>query len=124
MATTMSTVTATPVDSAYASATAGQAPGAITAPAANDLVPISAGRGTLIVFITSGTGSTVTLTNVVAPPYGTGGDITVVLASTDIQFAFIRNDPAKRFDQAANAGYLKLTYSSTAAIKVYAVVIP
>jgi hypothetical protein len=124
MSTTMTTVTAAPVDSAYASATAGQSPGAIAAPAADDLVPISQGRGTLIIFITSGTGSVVTLTNVVAPPYGTGGDVTVTLSSTDLKTVFIRNDPVKRFDQTANPGYVKLTYSSTAAIAVYAVVIP
>src|SRR5256885_10977 len=104
MPTTMTRVTATNVDESYAAATAGQslatAPtGVITAPANGDLIPISSGRGTLLMFQTTGTGSVVTLANVVAPPYGTGGNITVTCAATDFQCVFIDNTAVDRFDQ-------------------------
>src|SRR3982750_2243876 len=105
MPTTMSRVTATNIDEAYASATAGVAPGVISSPANGDLVPISSGRGTLLMFQTTGTGTVVTLTNVVAPPYGTGGNVTVTCAATDFQTVFIDNTSVDRFDQGStNAG--------------------
>lgn len=125
MSTTMSRVTAKSLDASYGSATAGDAPGVISAPANNDLVPISSGSGTLLTFITSGTGATVVISNVVAPPYGTGGDVTVTLAATDIQQVWIRNDGRNRFDQGGgSAGFVKLTYTTPTALKVYAVTIP
>jgi hypothetical protein len=130
--TTMTRVTAVPVDASYAAATAGQslatAPiGVLTAPVNGDLIPISSGRGTLLTFQTAGTGTVVTLTNVVAPPYGTGGSVTVTCAATDFQTVFIANDGVDRFDPGVgqvNAGFVALTYTSTATLTVRAITIP
>lgn len=127
---TMTRVTATPVDSKYASATAGQAlttapTGVITSPANGDLIPISSGRGTLLMFRTTGTGSTITIDSVTPSSYGTDVNITVTLAATDFQVVWIPNDGVGRFDQgAANAGLLSLSYSSVTGLTVYAVTIP
>lgn len=130
MSTTMSRVTLAKLNALFQAATSGvsiaTAPtGAITAPANGDLIPISSGNGTVLIFITSGTGSTITIKNVIPPPYGTGGDVTVTCAATDIQAVYIENDGVGRFDQGGgSAGLVQLQYSSTAALKVYAVTIP
>jgi hypothetical protein len=125
MPTTMSRVTGVAIGAAYAQNSAGQAPGVIAAPANGDLVPISSGRGTLLMFRTTGTGSTVTLNSMVLSSYGTDVDITVTLAATDFQFVWIPNDGSGRFDQGgANAGLLSLNYSSVTGLTVYAVTIP
>jgi hypothetical protein len=89
-------------------------------------VPISSGRGTLLMFRTGGTAITVTIKNVVVPPYGTGGDLTVTLAATDFQCVFIANDGSGRFDQGgSNAGLAQLTYAPSATgLSVNAVTIP
>jgi len=129
--TTMTRVTAPPVDASYQPATAGQAlttspTGCITAPANGDLIPISSGRGTLLTFQTTGTPSVVTLVEVLAPPFGTGGSITVTCAATDFQAVFINNDGADRFDSGpgtANAGLVQLTYAGTT-LTVRAITIP
>lgn len=122
---TMARVTATNIDESYSAATAGAAPGVISSPANGDLIPISSGRGTLIMFQTTGTGTVVTLANVVAPPYGTGGNITVTCAATDFQTVFIDNTAVDRFDQgAANAGLLSLSYTSVTGLTVRAITIP
>ena len=125
MATTMARVTCVDLSARYQAATAGTAPGVIVTPANNDLIPISSGTGTLIMFQTAGTGSTITLTNVIAPPYGTGGNVTVTLAATDFQVVLIDNDGVNRFDQGpgANLGYILLTYSSVTSLTVRAVTI-
>jgi hypothetical protein len=130
--TTMTRVTAVPIDANYASATAGQALttnpiGVLTAPANGDLIPISSGRGTLLTFQTTGTGAVITLANQVAPPYGTGGSITVTCAATDFQAVFISNDGPDRFDTGvgtANAGLISLSYTSTVGLTVRAITIP
>jgi hypothetical protein len=127
--TTMTRVTMTPIDAGYASAVAGQAPGAIVTPANGDFVPISSGRGTLIMFQTSGTANAVTLANQVAPPYGTGGSIVVTLGATDFQAVFIANDGADRFDTGvgtANAGLITMTFTTSPAtgMTIRAVTIP
>ena len=113
------------LDALYASAAGGVALPVISSPANGDLVPISSGRGTLLIFQTSGTAATVVIKSVLAPPYGTNTDVTVTLASTDIQAEFIRNDGIGRFDQGgANAGLVMLNYTTPTALKVYAVTIP
>ena len=130
MPTTMTRVTAPNIDEGYSAATAGQslatAPvGVISSPVSGDLIPISSGRGTLLMFQTAGTGTVVTLANVVAPPYGTGGAITVTCAATDFQCVFIDNTAVDRFDQGGgNAGLISLSYTSTATLTVRAVTIP
>jgi hypothetical protein len=123
MPTTMTRVTAINVDSKYAAAAAGQAPGVIAAPASGDLVPISSGSGTMLMFQTTGTSTVITVVNVVAPPYGTGGSITVTMAATDFQILFLDNDGVGRFDQGpgANAGLVMLNYTSVTGLTVRAV---
>lgn len=132
---TMTRVTATPIDVTYAPATAGQAlstapTGAITSPANGDLIPISSGRGTLLMFQTTGTGATITLTNQVAPPYGGAasvGNIVITLATTDFQTVFISNDGVDRFDPGVgqtNAGFVTLNYTTPSALVVRAITIP
>lgn len=123
---TMTRVTATPIDASYSATTGGQAPGAITSPANGDLIPISSGRGTLIIAITSGTGATVILTNVTAPAWGSGGNVTLTLATTDIQCVLLGNDGVDRFDQGppTNPGMVLVNYTTASALKVYAVTIP
>jgi hypothetical protein len=123
--TTMTRVTATNIDSHFAPAAAGQAPGVIAAPANGDLVPISSGSGTLLIFQTTGTAATVTIVEVVAPPFGAGGNITVTLAATDFQTVFITNDGVNRFDQGgANIGLAMLNYTTPTGLTVRAVTIP
>ena len=125
MPTTMTRTTMTPLNATYSGTTAGQTPGVIASPANGDLVPISSGSGTLIIFQTAGTGSTITIANVVAPPYGTGGNVTVTCSATDFQTVYITNDYLDRFDQgSSNAGYVSLSYSSTTSLTVRAVTIP
>lgn len=132
MATTMTRVTAVPIDASYQPATAGQAlttppAGCITTAASGDLIPISSGRGTLLTFQTSGTPTVVTLTEVVAPPFGTGGSITVTCGATDFQSVFIANDGTDRFDSGvgtANNGLLQLSYTSITGLTVRAITIP
>lgn len=123
---TMTRVTATAVGASYAAATAGQAPGVLVTPANGDLVPVSSGSGTLLMFQTTGTGTIVTLANVVAPPYGTGGSITVTCAATDFQVILILNDSVDRFDQGpgANVGLVSLSYTSVTGLTVRAVTLP
>ena len=123
---TMARVTAPNLGIVYQPATAGTAPGVISSPANGDLIPISSGNGTLIMFQTTGTGTTITIANVVAPPYGTGGNVTVTLAATDFQVVWIDNDVSPgRFDQGgANTQLLSLSYSSTTTLTVRAVTIP
>jgi hypothetical protein len=125
MPTTMSRVTATKIDETYSGATAGQAPGVIASPANGDLIPISSGSGTLLMFQTTGTGTVVTIANVVAPPYGTGGSVTVTCAATDFQTFYVDNTSVDRFDQgAANAGFASLSYTSVTGLTVRAITIP
>lgn len=122
---TMTRTTMTPLNAAYSGATAGQTPGVIAAPANGDLIPVSSGSGTLLMFQTAGTGSTITIANVVAPPYGSGGNVTVTCAATDFQTVYIANDYLDRFDQGGgNAGLVSLSYSSTPTLTVRAVTIP
>lgn len=128
MPTTMSRTTMHALDALYASATGGVALPVISSPANGDLVPISSGRGTLLIFQTTGTAATVVIKSALAPPYGANADVTVTLASTDIQAEFVRNDGIGRFDQGpltpANAGFVLLNYTTPTALKVYAVTIP
>jgi hypothetical protein len=132
VSTTMTRVTATPIDASYQPATAGVAlvtapTGAITTAASGDLIPISSGRGTLLMFQTSGTPTVVTLTEVVAPPFGTGGSVTVTVGATDFQAVFIGNDGTDRFDSGvgtANVGLLQLSYTSITGLTVRAITIP
>jgi hypothetical protein len=125
MPTTMSRVTMPAVDATYSGSTAGTAPGVIATPANGDLIPISSGNGTLLAFRTTGTLSVITIANVVAPAWGSGGNLTVSLAATDFQFLYLHNDGVDRFDQGgANAGLVSLSYSSVTGLTVYAVTIP
>lgn len=124
---TMTRTTMVPIDASYAAAAIGQALPVIAAPANGDLIPISSGRGTLIIAQTTGTAATVIITNVVAPPYGTGGNVTMTLAATDIQAVLIANDGTDRFDPGVgqvNAGFCTLNYTTPTALKIYAVTIP
>lgn len=124
--TTMTRVTAINVGAAFAAAAAGQAPGALaTASVGPDQVPISSGRGTLLIFQTTGTAATIVVSNVVAPPYGTGGNITVTMAATDFQVLFLANDGTGRFDQGpgVNVGTVTLTYTTPTALTVRAVTV-
>jgi hypothetical protein len=125
--TTMTRVTAAAINSLFQAAAAGDVPGKIVTPATNDLIPISSGRGTLLIVQTTGTTNTLVIKNVVAPPYGTGGDVTLTLAATDLQTAYISNDGAGRFDQGgANVQYAKLTFGTSPAtgMTIWAVAIP
>lgn len=135
MSTTMTRVTAVPLDVSFAPATAGQQlltspTGAITTVASGDLIPISSGRGTLIMIQTTGTATVVTLVNQVAPPYGGAasvGNITVTMGTTDFQVVFISNDGADRFDPGVgqvNAGFITLNYSVVTGVVVRAITIP
>lgn len=124
--TTMTRVTVTNVGAAYAAAAAGQAPGALALGSVGpDQVPISSGRGTLLIFQTTGTSAVITITNFVAPPYGTGGNLTVTMAATDFQVVFIANDGSGRFDQGpgVNVGTVTLTYTTPTALTVRAVTV-
>ncbi len=126
---TMARVTATNLGMAYAAAAAGQAPAVIASPANGDLIPIGLGQGTLLMFRTAGTAATVIITSVINPPYGTNVNLTVTLAATDFQVAFLDNDQQPgRFDQVglvpANAGYVLLNYTTPSALTVYAVTLP
>lgn len=127
--TTMTRVTMTPIDASYASAVVGQAPGVIVTPVNGDFIPISSGRGTLILVQTAGTANAVTFANQVAPPYGTGGSVVMTLAATDFQAVMIANDGADRFDTGvgtANAGLITMTFTTSpaTAMTIRAVTIP
>lgn len=100
----------------------GQAVGYVAANGGGDMFPIS-GQGILFCFRTAGTGATVTIDSVALSSYGDNKDITVVLAATDEQQVFVKNDG--RFDQGGvNAGLVAVTYSSVTTLTVRAVTIP
>jgi hypothetical protein len=87
----------------------GQASGFVPATTGGDMFPIS-GQGILLTYRTAGTAITVTINSVALSSYGDDKDITMVLAATDEQEVFIKNDG--RFDQGGvNAGLVAVTYS-------------
>jgi hypothetical protein len=125
VATTMTRTTMVPINATYASGTGGQVIAGITPAVSGDLIPISSGSGALLMFRTTGTGSTITLLEVVPPQFGTGGNVVLTLGATDFQGIYIANDQMDRFDQGgANAQLLGLTYSSITGMTTYAVTIP
>lgn len=74
-----------------------------------DMFPIS-GLGVMLIFKTVGTAITVTIDSVVPSNYGDDKNPTIVLAATDEQKVFIKNDG--RFDQGGvNKGLVAVTYS-------------
>lgn len=87
----------------------GQASGFVSATTGGDMFPLS-GQGILLTFKTVGTAITVTLDSVVPSNYGDDKNPTIVLAATDEQEVFIKNDG--RFDQGGvNKGLMAVTYS-------------
>lgn len=104
------------------SAGQGQASGFVAAAGGGDLIPIS-GQGILVTVRSAGTGATVTFDSVVPSNYGQDQNVTMVLASTDEQEVFIKNDG--RFDQGGvNAGLVAVTYSSVTTVTIKAKTIP
>jgi hypothetical protein len=100
----------------------GQAVGYVAANAGGDMFPIS-GQGILFSAKTSGTGSTITIDSVLLSSYGDDKNPTLVLAATDEQHVFIKNDG--RFDQGGvNAGLVAVTYTAVTGLTVRAVTIP
>jgi hypothetical protein len=87
----------------------GQASGFVSATTGGDMFPLS-GQGILLTFKTVGTAITVTIDSVVPSNYGDDKNPTIVLAATDEQEVFIKNDG--RFDQGGvNKGLMAVTYS-------------
>jgi len=87
----------------------GQSSGFVAATTGGDMFPIS-GQGILLTFKTVGTAITVTLDSVTLSNYGDDKNPTIVLAATDEQRVFIKNDG--RFDQGGvNKGLVAVTYS-------------
>ena len=100
----------------------GQASGFVAAAGGGDLIPIS-GQGILVTVRSAGTGATVTFDSVVPSTYGDDKNVTMVLAATDEQEVFIKNDG--RFDQGGvNAGLVAVTYSGVTTITIKAKTIP
>lgn len=100
----------------------GQASGFVAAAGGGDMIPIS-GQGILVTVRSAGTGATVTFDSVVASSYGDDKNVTMVLAATDEQEVFIKNDG--RFDQGGvNAGLVAVTYSGVTTITIKAKTIP
>lgn len=100
----------------------GQAAGFVAANGGGDLIPVT-GQGVFLTFRTTGTAATVTLNSVVPSGYGDDKDVTVVLAATDEQDIFVKNDG--RFDQGGvNAGLMAVTYSSVTGLTVKRKTIP
>lgn len=100
----------------------GQAAGFVAAAGGGDLIPIS-GQGILVTVRTAGTGSTVTFDSTVASTYGDDKNVTMVLAATDEQEVFIKNDG--RFDQGGvNTGLVAVTYSAVTNVTIKAKTIP
>jgi hypothetical protein len=100
----------------------GQAAGFVAANGGGDMFPIS-GQGILLTIRTSGTACTATINSVVPSNYGDDKDVTMVLAATDEQEVFIKNDG--RFDQGGvNAGLVAVTYSAVTGVTVKSKTIP
>lgn len=100
----------------------GQAAGFVAAAGGGDLIPIS-GQGVLVTVRTAGTGSTVTFDSVTPSSFGDDKNVTMVLAATDEQEVFIKNDG--RFDQGGvNAGLVAVTYSAVTNVTIKAKTIP
>jgi len=100
----------------------GQASGFVAANGGGDMFPIS-GQGILLTVRSAGTGTTVTIDSVVPSSYGDDKNVTMVLAATDEQEVFIKNDG--RFDQGGvNAGLVAVTYTSVTTVTVKAKTIP
>jgi hypothetical protein len=122
---TLTRVTLVPVGSTFTGVPCGQAAGYQAASGGGDLIPISSGRGTIIRFKTTGTGSTITLDSVVATAYGTDVNPQLTMAATDEQEVFIPNDGGNRFDQQpTNPQLLAVTYSSVVGLSVAAKTVP
>lgn len=100
----------------------GQAAGFVAAAGGGDMFPIS-GQGILLTIRSAGTACTATINSVIASNYGDDKDVTVVLAATDEQEVFIKNDG--RFDQGGvNAGLIAVTYTAVTNVTVKAKTIP
>lgn len=100
----------------------GQASGFVAATGGGDMIPLS-GQGVLVTIRTSGTASTVTFDSTTPSNYGDDKNVTVVLAATDEQEVFIKNDG--RFDQGGvNAGLVAVTYTSVTGVTIKAKTIP
>jgi hypothetical protein len=100
----------------------GQASGFVPANGGGDMFPIS-GQGILLTIRTAGTGTTATINSVTPSNYGDDKDVTMVLAATDEQELFIKNDG--RFDQGGvNAGLVAVTYTAVTNVTVKAKTIP
>jgi hypothetical protein len=103
-------------------ANCGQAVGYVAANGGGDFFPCS-GQGILLTFKSAGTGATITLDSVILSSYGVDLNPTIVLASTDEQQIFVKND--LRFDQGGvNTGLIAVTYSQVVTVTVRAVTIP
>lgn len=90
-------------------ANVGQSSGFTACTTGGDMFPIS-GQGILLTFKTVGAAITVTIDSVVLSNRGEDKDNTIVLAATDEQEVFIKNDG--RYDQGGvNAGLVAVTYS-------------
>jgi hypothetical protein len=120
---TLSAVTVKVVSKAFTGGTAqGQAAGFVPVSAGGDLIPLS-GQGVLVTAKSTGTASTVTFNSVAPSSYGDDKDVTMVLAATDEQELFIKNDG--RFDQGGvNAGLMAVTYSADTGVSIKAKIIP
>ncbi len=122
MATLVSPVVTVLSKTFTGSAAQGQAAGFVAGNGGGDMLPIS-GQGILVTVRTAGTGSTVTFDSVVPSNYGQDQNVTMVLAATDEQEVFIKNDG--RFDQGGvNAGLVAVTYTSVTTLTIKSKTIP
>lgn len=100
----------------------GQAAGFAAASGGGDMIPLS-GQGVLVTIKTTGTACTATFDSVVPSNYGDDKNVTMVLAATDEQDLFFKNDG--RFDQGGvNAGLMAVTYSAVTGVSIKSKVIP
>lgn len=103
----------------YGSPTAGETPTAITPAGGGDFIALI-GRETVLWFVTTGTGSTVTFDSVKPSDQGSDENVTATLPATGVRrVAFDASDT--RFKQtSAPIGYLGLTYTSVVGLTIYA----
>lgn len=122
---TLTRVTLTEVGASFSGGVGGQAAGYQAAAGGGDKVPIGSGRGTIIRFRTTGTGSTITLDSTRLSGYGGDQNIVLTLAGTDEQEIFIANDGSNRFDAGgADAGLVNISYSSVVGLTLAAKTVP
>jgi hypothetical protein len=108
-----------PLSNTTGGTTAGETPTPITPAGGGDSIALIGSKVTLW-FVTTGTGSTVTLDSVRASDQGNDNNLTVTLPATGVRRVVIEasND---RFKQVSgNVGYLNLTYTSVVGLTIYA----